>query len=194
MSGRDDVRPAPGVKLTYDDYVLFPDDGMRHELIDGEHFVTPTPNLKHQAIVRNLIVAIADYLRQHRIGGKVYGAPLAVILSTFDVVEPDVLFISRTREPEVLTGDWVHGAPDLVVEIASPSTRKRDATVKKHLYERWAVFEYWIVDPDAEIVTVFRRADATYAVAATLSRERADVLITPLLPGFELPLTAIFED
>jgi hypothetical protein len=66
VSGRDDVRAAPGVRLTYDDYVLFPDDGMRHELIDGEHFVTPTPNLKHQAIVRNLIVAIANYLRRRK--------------------------------------------------------------------------------------------------------------------------------
>ena len=102
MTGSDPPRrPSSGVKLTYDDFVLFPDDGKRHELIDGEHYVTPSPNLKHQAIVRNILGAVWTHARLHRTG-KVYGAPLDVVLSHFDVVEPDLLYVSEARR-EVLT-------------------------------------------------------------------------------------------
>src|SRR4026207_2058372 len=97
MSGDDGVTGArAGVKLTYDDFVLFPDDGKRHELIDGEHYVTPSPNLKHQAISRNLLTSIGSYLRNHPVG-RTYAAPLDVVFSHFDVVEPDLLFVAETR-------------------------------------------------------------------------------------------------
>ncbi len=103
MSGRDDVRPAsPGVKLTYDDFVLFPDDGKRHELIDGEHYGTPSPNLKHQRICGNLYWLIRSYLELHRIG-QVYFAPFDVVFSNFDVVEPDLLYLSNERAAQALT-------------------------------------------------------------------------------------------
>src|SRR5215207_7548039 len=91
VTGSDSRPSRPGVKLTYDDFVLFPDDGKRHELIDGEHYVTPSPNLKHQAVSRNLLGLIWTYLRQHSVG-KVYAAPLDVVFSHFDVVEPDILY------------------------------------------------------------------------------------------------------
>ena len=130
------MKPAgPGVKLTYDDYVLFPEDGRRHELIDGEHYVTPTPNLKHQMIAMNLSATIWSFLQQQPIG-RVYAAPLDVIFSHFDVVEPDVLYISHERFAQLEPSQWVKGAPNLVVEIGSPSTRKRDETIKRRLYER----------------------------------------------------------
>src|SRR6266849_8308873 len=97
MSGSDRVKPAsPGLKLTYDDFVLFPDDGKRHELIDGEHYVTPSPNTKHQAIVWNLITMIGPYLQAYPIG-RAFSAPFDVVFSNFDVVEPDLLFISRAK-------------------------------------------------------------------------------------------------
>jgi len=188
------MKPAyPGVKLTYDDYVHFPEDGKRHELIDGEHFVTPTPNRKHQAVSSNLLGMIWSHLQQHPVG-RVFSAPFDVILSNFDVVEPDLLYISRQRLAEIETSPWVKGAPNLVVEIGSPATRKRDATVKRRLYERFGVEEYWVVDPELETIDVYRSVEGRYERTSQLTLEQADVLTTPLLAGLELPLVKIFED
>ena len=185
-------RPSSGVKLTYDDFVLFPDDGQRHELIDGEHYVTPSPNLKHQAIVRNLLTLMGPYLRDRRIG-KVYAAPLDVVFSHFDVVEPDVLYVSEARR-QVLTPQNVQGAPDLVVEVGSPGTRRRDEKLKHQLYERFGVSEYWVVDPDIDVVRVYRLADGRYVRVQELSLDHGEVLATPLLPGLELPLSDLFSE
>ena len=149
------MRPADSrLKLTYDDYLLFPDDGKRHELIDGEHYVTPSPNLRHQTIAGRLYLTIGTWLRAHP-SGRVFFAPLDVIFSRFDVVEPDLLYVSNERAPELLSGDYVTGAPDLVIEIGSPSTRHRDETIKRRLYERSNVTEYWIVDPDIDVIRVY---------------------------------------
>jgi len=194
MSGKDEsMTPAgSGVKLTYDDYLLFPDDGQRHELIDGEHYVTPTPLLRHQRILGNLHFAIRTYLEMHPLG-EVFMAPLDVIFSKHDVVEPDLLYVSKERGKEIY-GEWIHGAPDLVVEIASPTTRRRDETIKRRLYERWNVLEYWTIDPELEIVRAYLRRDARFERAVELSQEAGDVLTTSLLPGLELPLAAIFKE
>jgi Uma2 family endonuclease len=164
MPGSDDVmRPADSrLKLTYDDFVLFPDDGKRHELIDGEHYVTPSPSIRHQAILGRLYLAIGTWLANHP-SGRVFVAPLDVLFSHFDVVEPDVLYVSNERAPELLAGQYVTGAPDLVVEVGSPGTRQRDETIKRRLYERSDVIEYWVVDPDIEVVRVYRRSDKGFA-------------------------------
>jgi Uma2 family endonuclease len=194
MSGSDEVKPeTPGVKLTYEDFLLFPDDGKRHELIDGEHYVTPSPNTKHQTIVWNLTSLIGPYLQAHPIG-RAFNAPFDVVFSDFDIVEPDLLFISRARQAELLTKHHVRGAPDLVVEIGSPSTRKRDETIKRRLYERFAVSEYWVIDPELDAIKVYRRIDGRYVRVAELLLENGDVLTTPLLPGLEMPLSRIFQD
>src|SRR5688500_13644182 len=107
-------RRNPGVKLTYDDFVLFPDDGRRHELIDGEHYVTPSPNRKHQKVSGQLHLLIGTWLEQHPVG-QVYYAPFDVVFSRFDVVEPDLLYMSNERAAQVLTAANVQGAPELVV-------------------------------------------------------------------------------
>ena len=194
MPGNEDVKPAdPGVKLTYEDFVHFPDDGNRHELIDGEHYVTPSPIRKHQAIVRNLTGLLWSYLQGHPIG-QVYGAPFDVIFSNHDVVEPDIIYISNERARQIETSPWVKGAPDLVVEVGSPGTRKRDETIKRRLYERFGVAEYWIVDPEIDVIKVFRRIDVRYARVAELLLESDDMLTTPLLPQLEMRLTKIFEE
>ena len=194
MSGGDPMKPVnPDVKLTYDDYVHFPDDGLRHELIDGEHYVTPTPIRKHQAIATNLIGMVWNFLREHPVG-RVFTAPFEVILSNFDVVEPDLLFLTNQRLGEITTSPWVKGAPSLVVEIGSPGTRKRDATIKRRLYERVGVDEYWIVDPELDTIAVYRHVEGRYQRTAQLSLEAGDVLTTVLLPGLKLPLSTIFED
>ena len=114
-------------------------------------------------------------------------------LSKFDVVEPDLLYVSNERAPELLE-DWVRGAPDLVIEVASERTRKRDETTKRTLYERAGVIEYWIVDPEIDVVRIYRRADDRFARPAELSRRAGDVLTTELLPGLEIVLDAILRE
>jgi Uma2 family endonuclease len=194
MPGSDASHPsAPTVKLTYDDFVRFPDDGRRHELIDGEHFVTPSPNRKHQAIVGNLHGLIWSYLRQNPIG-RVFGSPFDVVFSNLDVVEPDLLYISNSGPVDRLTAKNVQGAPDLVVEVGSPGTRRRDITLKLELYERYGVQEYWVVDPDLDVVTVHLRSEGRLVHAHDLSLANGDSLTTPLLPSLTLPLSEVFAD
>ena len=188
------MKPAhPGVKLTYDDFVLFPDDGMRHELIDGEHYATPSPNLKHQKVSGSIHLLIASWLEDHPIG-QIFYAPFDVVFSRYDVVEPDLLYVSNARTTKVLTPANVQGAPDLVIEIGSPSTRRRDETIKRHLYERSDVSEYWVVDPDIDVVRVYRRTGERFDRAMEFSREAGEVLTSLLLPGLEMPLRRIFRD
>ncbi len=184
---------SPGVKLAYDDYVQFPEDGKRHELIDGEHYVTPALIRKHQAIAMNLGGLIWSHLQQHPLG-RVYSAPFDVILSGHDVVEPDLLYISNERAQQIETSPWVRGTPDLVIEIGSPSTRRLDETTKRRLYERFGVQEYRVVDPELDAIKVFHRVDERYDRVAELLMEKGAVLTTPLLPGLEMKLTKIFED
>jgi len=186
------VSPSPGVKLTYDDFLLFPDDGKRHELIDGEHYVTPSPNTKHQIVLGALHLLVASWLEQHPIG-QVFLAPFDVVFTRFDVVEPDLIYMSDERAAEILTAKNVQGVPDLVVEIGSPSTRKRDETIKKRLYERSGVSEYWTVDPELDVIRVYRLEDGRFARAVELSAEAGDVLTTALLPGLEMPLSRVFR-
>jgi Uma2 family endonuclease len=184
-------------KLTYEDFVLFPDDGRRHELIDGEHFVTPSPNRRHQTAVSNLTAILVPAVRERGLG-RAFVAPFDVVFTRHDVVEPDLLFISAARSA-VLTDANVQGAPDLVVEVLSSSSRRQDEVLKRDLYERGGVAEYWIVDPEAETVKVFRRAEgeagtSRFARPLLLTLRDGDALTTALLPGLEIPLSAVFED
>jgi Uma2 family endonuclease len=193
MAGSDPMTPStPGVKLTYDDFVQFSDDGLRHELIDGEHYVTPSPNIKHQAISLQLTLLIGSWLERHPVG-RLFYAPLDVVLSDHDVVEPDLLYLSNARAADVLSSEHVRGVPELVIEIGSPGTRKRDETVKRRLYERTGVSEYWVVDPEIDTIRVYRREADGFARVVERSAEAGDVLTTPLLPGLEIPLSRVFK-
>jgi Uma2 family endonuclease len=179
------------VKFTYEDYLLFPDDGKRHELIDGDHHVTPSPRTKHQKVSGNLFLRLKEHVRRKK-SGEVFAAPFDVVLSESDVVEPDLLFVSAART-SIITEDNIQGAPDLVVEILSESTRRTDEIVKRKLYERFGVTEYWIIDPELETVKVYRLRKGVYVRATELSLESRDRLRTPLLPGFDAALAEIFE-
>jgi Uma2 family endonuclease len=182
MAGRDQVRaasPIAAVKLTYDDFVHFPDDGMRHELIDGEHYVTPSPNTRHQTISGTLYGLIWTWLEAHPVG-RLFSAPFDVVFSEFDVVEPDLLYLSNERAAQMLTPLHAKGVPELVIEIGSKGTRKRDETIKRRLYERAGVSEYWIVDPMIDAIRVYRRERDRFGLPLELSREAGDVLTTPL--------------
>jgi Uma2 family endonuclease len=184
------VARAEPIRLTYDDFVNFPDDGRRHELIDGEHFVTPAPVARHQRVSIRLATALYAFVEQRTLG-EVFTAPFDVILSRHDVVEPDLLFVSNERRD--IVRDWVYGAPDLVVEILSPSTRRTDEIGKRQLYDRFDVREYWLVDPDNHSLTVYRRvADGSFPRVAELAAADGDRLQTPLLPGFSMTLRELF--
>jgi Uma2 family endonuclease len=193
MDGHDAMQPAPrDTRLTYEDFLLFPDDGRRHEIIDGEHYVTPSPNTRHQELVGRLHFELALYLRDHPQAGRVFLAPFDVVFTRWDVVEPDLLLVAGDQT-SIITDKNVQGAPALVVEILSPSTRKTDEQVKRRLFDRGGVREYWLVDPELELIKVFRRqADGSLRRDAELTREALDILVTPLLAGFTLQLEKLF--
>jgi len=181
-----------GVKLTYDDLRRLPDDNLRHELIDGEHQVAASPSTRHQLVLGNLYYALRAWLQEHPIG-QVYLAPIDVVLSSHDVVVPDLLYVAGTRASEIVTPQAVRGVPDLVVEILSPATRRLDRGRKLALYDRAGAHEYWMVDPQRHSVRVYRRHAHALAVAVDLAPGAGDVLATPLLPGLQIPLSMLFQ-
>ncbi len=137
-------------KLRYEDYVCFPSDGRRHEIIEGDHYVNPAPNPRHQAIVTKLTAELFD--RVQRAGkGQVYVSPIDLQLSEHDVVQPDLLVILN-EHASMIAAKKIEGAPDLVVEVLSESTEAIDRGLKRKLYERAGVPEYWIVDPRRRVV------------------------------------------
>lgn len=180
------MAPQTSIKLTYEDYAAIPDDGRRHEIIDGEHYVNPAPSPYHQIILARVSFPLFQHVENHQLGLVLF-APVDVLLGEHGIVQPDAMFIS-TAHAELVGEKKIHGAPDLIVEILSESNRRYDVRIKYEQYERAGVSEYWIVDPDEMEVRVFRRVSGKF--------ERIDVgdaITTPLLPGFTLPLSAIFR-
>lgn len=183
-------------KLTCDEFfAMFPgeDEGVCRELIDGEVVVTPNPVTRHQQLVVRLTVSLGNYFEAHPGHGELLTAPFDVVLSLFDVVVPDLLVVLN-EQAKILTEKNAQGAPAVVVEILSPSTRKRDLTVKRQLYDREGVREYWIVDPVKNVITIHRRsADGSLPVATILDTSAKVTLETPLLPGWSLSMDHLFR-
>jgi Uma2 family endonuclease len=177
-------------KLTHDDYVALPDDGKRYELIDGELFEMNAPIMLHQRAIGRLFLDLAPFVQSNGLG-EVILSPMDTILSRHNVVQPDLLFVSAAKSGIVV--DWVRGAPDLVIEVLSPSNRKHDEVRKLELYERSGVPEYWIADLDVQLVRVYRLVDGRYGRPEVLTAREGDVLRSPQIPGFELPLTKLFR-
>ena len=175
-------------KLTYSDYVNLPEDGKRYEILEGELAVSATPVLRHQRVSRNLEFILHVYLRANDLG-EVFNAPVTVILDEFTVVEPDLVFVSRERVG-ILTDEAIEGSPDLLVEILSPSTARRDRETKAKLYARFGVDHYWIVDPDAHMVEVLERRGLRYRTAAV--HEGEATFGSPLFPGLTIALGEVW--
>jgi Uma2 family endonuclease len=180
-------------KLNHGDYLLFPDDGLRHELVDGEHFVSPPPRLRHQRVIGRLYMLLGLWAREGD-RGEVLLSPMSVIFSSFDVVEPDLIFLAPGSGAAAEADDWVRGVPELLVEVLSPSSRRHDAVRKRALYERFGVAEYWLVDPQAESLEVYRLEGGKYTGATSLSRAAGHRLTSPLLPGFGASLEELFVE
>jgi Uma2 family endonuclease len=175
--------------LTYEEYLLFPEDGRRHELIGGEHYVTPAPTTPHQRFLGRLHRILANWVAE-RGAGEVFFAPVDVILSPRDVVQPDLIYVSEARKGRVAR-EGIRGAPDLVVEVVSESSRHTDKKLKRALYDSFDVVEYWIADPDLQILEVYRRGQEGRLVKAA-EFEDEGTLTSPLLPGLEIDLAALW--
>jgi len=191
------VQKYSSTRLTYADFVRFPDDGLRHEIIEGDHYVTPAPSTRHQRILLMLSHLLQSYLDTHHVG-EIFFAPFDVLLSEFNVFEPDLVYISKPRA-HLLTEKNLQGSPDLAVEILSPSTRSRDKRLKRDVYERTGVEEYWLIDPETDVVEVYRRfaeaagsgRTAAQIFGEPLQYRRTQTLTTPLLPGLGLSVDKI---
>ena len=179
---------------TYGDLVALADDQLRHELIDGVHVVSPSPSTAHQEISLNLVRVLLRYLDRHDLGRLLY-APFDVKLSLVTVLVPDLVYFTAERFARVVNEKHATAAPDLVVEILSPGTRRRDKGRKRAVYDREGVREYWIVDPETRSITTLRRPDADCGLTdvSTLALADAATLDSPLFPGLKIPLRDVFR-
>ena len=174
-------------KFTYEDYRNTPDD-IRYELHDGELVEMPSPKEIHQRLVLLLGSLFLSFVSAKKLG-EAYIAPFDVVLSDTIVVQPDVIFVSSERS-HIITEDNIRGAPDLVIEILSPSTAGIDRTFKRTLYERHGVTEYWMVDTAARNITILLLGENGYELAGIYGE--GQTLTSPTLSGFSLNLNDIF--
>jgi len=183
-------------RWTYEEYARLPTPseagGTRFEVIDGELYVAPSPGRRHQEIVTHLVSLLHAFARSNGLG-KVFVSPFDVLLGEGDYMEPDILFVLEARAG-ILSERGVEGAPDLVVEVLSPSTRGRDRSIKLERYRHFGVAEYWIIDPDRRTVELWKQA-ARAAQPITLAA--ADTLRWSPSgdePTLEISLSELFDE
>ena len=176
------------LKFTYEDYALLPED-RRYEVIDGELFLTPAPTLMHQKTKMRLVRILEDFASQYA-SGTVVDAPFDVLLSRHDIMQPDILFVSSQRRA-VLGEKFAQGAPDLVVEVLSPSTENRDRVAKAKRYATFGVREMWIVDPGAQTIEVLVNSEEGFRREGVYGE--ADTVRLVSLPGLEFPAAPVFR-
>jgi Uma2 family endonuclease len=169
-------------RVSYADPERWPDDGRRYELYDGEVYVVPSPINLHQMVSARLHLALDEYTRTH--GGIVLYAPLDIVLTDFDVVQPDLLLFTRERAHLVKPRQINRDAPDLAIEILSPSTARNDRGRKMQLLAKHQVREYWLVDPDAPSIEVYGLTEGRFALASTAVADGR--VESALLPGLAL--------
>lgn len=180
-----DIKTRP--RKTAEDYMRLP-EGTRAELIEGEIYMSPSPKEKHQRLVLNLASALKAFAEARGLG-RIYVSPFDVHLPSGDIVQPDVIFVSRSRLD--IIRDWIRGVPDLLIEAVSPDNPERDRAVKRDLYARNGVPEYWIVDPEERSVEILRLRGAAYEARGFF--EEADTLTSPTMAGLSLPIRPLFE-
>lgn len=181
---------AASPRVSFADLERWPEDGRRYELYDGEVYVVPSPLPLHQVVSANLHLALTEYVREH--GGVVLYAPLDIVLTDYDVVQPDLLLFTRQRQDLIDLRKVTRYAPDLAIEILSPSTASNDRGRKMKLLARHGVQEYWLVDPDAISIDVYGLRGDQFLMASTATG--TEVVHSPLLPALELRPTDVVPD
>jgi Uma2 family endonuclease len=176
------------LKFTYEDYALLPED-RRYEVVDGELFLTPAPTTLHQLAKRRLVQILVDFGEGTGLG-SILDAPYDVVLSRYDVVQPDALFVMASRK-SIIGEKNIHGAPDLVVEVLSPSTETRDRTAKAKRYATFGVREMWLVDPDGKTIEVLVNSPEGFRREALYGE--ADTARSAILTGLEFPVAPVFR-
>ncbi len=179
---------SSATKMTYDQYRLLPDDGKRYELIDGELLIIPTPSPRHQRILGELFFQLSPYVEENGLG-EAFLSPLDVVFEEHLVLEPDILFVSREKT-NIVGEEAIHVAPDLVVEILSPSSFYHDLRRKMRLYAQFDVQAYWIVDPEKQTLDLYGRAGKELQLVRQFASH--ETFESPLLPGFRLAVSSIF--
>ena len=173
--------------LTYEDLAGFPDDGLRRELISGELHVTPSPMTRHQRVVMQIAGPLHSHITKYG-GGEVFVAPLDVVFSPRDVVEPDVIAVSEA-DADIVGEKNIQGPPTLVVEVLSDPLRDRG--LKRKLYEQFKVQEYWIADPESNSIEIYKLAGERYEGPTVLTGTGS--LTLQWLPGFKLDVDEVFR-
>ena len=174
--------------MSYADLERAPEDGRRYELYDGEVYVVPAPVPRHQVVQYGLAEVLRAFCREH--GGFAVGSPIDIVFSEYDVAQPDVILFGPARAHFVALDRAIRHAPDLCVEVLSPSTEAADRGRKLQMFARYGVPEYWLVDPVGETVEVLRLEAGTYVIAQHASRE--DDVTSSAVPGLRVPLRAVF--
>jgi Uma2 family endonuclease len=177
-------------ELTYEDLKQMPQDGNRYEIIDGEPIVSPAPSLIHAEIVARLFLLIRGFVIGGGIGKHVFTAPVDVRLTGVRIVEPDIVYVSPARSEILADPALIDGAPDLIVEVLSPSNRTYDEQVKYRLYAEAGVREYWLVDPERETLAIFALGGDGYALVPHDPEHARSVI----LPGLEIDVAPLFAD
>jgi Uma2 family endonuclease len=179
---------VPKKVYTFQDYLDLPNDGKRYEIIEGELIMSPAPFTIHQQVSLNIVVELASFIRKTK-AGKIFYAPTDIILNDLNVVQPDILFISR-ENLQIIKDKNIKGVPDLIIEIVSPATGYYDLSGKKDLYEKFGVPEYWIVDPMKQRVEIYLNFEHKFELHQRLDKK--GILNSDILKGFEIELDTIF--
>jgi Uma2 family endonuclease len=182
------LRPVV-VPYTYTEYAALPADGRRWELIDGDFEVTPAPAPRHQTVSRHLQFELMGALEEPGIA-QVFNAPIDVILSEENVVQPD-LAIVRSDRSHLISARGIEGPPDIIVEILSPSSKVIDRRVKSRTYARFGVPEYWIIDGDTGQIELYRLGAEGYVLE--LRFDRASTLTSPSFQEIQVSLARVFR-
>lgn len=173
---------------TYEDYAKLP-EGAPYQLIGGKLVMTPAPGKKHQNILIELAFMFKEFIKINNIG-ELAVAPRDVFLAPGETYQPDILFITNERL-EISAEDKVNGAPDLVVEILSPSTAYYDLRKKYKAYEKYGVREYWIVDPEEKSIEVYGASDGKFVLA--MRAEESGTVSSAVMQGFSVKTEEVFR-
>ena len=184
------MRRVEAVKppVSFADLQRTPDDGNRYELYDGEPWVVPAPLLTHQIVAGRLFAALLEHVRRH--GGLTYFAPLDIVLSEYNVVQPDVVYFAPETVARLDPLEYIRFPPDAAFEVLSPSTARNDRGRKRTLMERFGVREYWVIDPRGRSVEVSRLKNR-YVEPFVVSEGRCASLV---IAGFDVDLSELFAD